>query len=117
MKAVVDVRLRGGALVVVIDYGAQRLPAHLHREGQNGGVAAAQRRQGAAAKIIGGAAAFPGLLIHVAVTVDPARKHEPPGGIDGLAGLQGSAPIQAIRPSRTPMLTRRALRAAPPSRR
>ncbi len=48
-----------GAMVVVIDDGAQGLAAHLHGKRHHGGVAAAERRQGAAAKIVGRAASLP----------------------------------------------------------
>ena len=92
METVVDMRLGARALVVVIDNGAQGLAAHLHGERHHGGVAAAERRQGAAAKIIGRAAPGPGLLIHVAVAVHAARQHQPSGGIDDLARLQGLRP-------------------------
>src|SRR5581483_10915087 len=59
-----------------------RLAAHLHREGNDGRVAAAERRQRAATEVIRRAATFPGLLIHVAVTVDATGQHQLARGID-----------------------------------
>jgi hypothetical protein len=73
MEAIVYMRLWPGALMVIVDNRTQRLSAHLHRKRQHRGVAAAQRRQGAAAKIVRGAAAGPRLLIHVAMAVGAAR--------------------------------------------
>ena len=89
MKTVVDVGFGARALVVVIDDLPQGLSAHLHREGQHRGISAAQRGQRAAAKIVRDGTPLPRLLIHVAMTVDSAGKHESPDGIDGLAGLHG----------------------------
>ncbi len=89
VKSVVDVGFGAGAPVIVLDDLPQRLAPHLHRKRDDRGVSPAQGGERAATKIVRGAAALPGLLVHVAMGVDAAGQHQPIGSIQRLPRLQG----------------------------
>src|SRR6185312_13935334 len=82
MKSVIDHRLSASPFMIVIDDRAQRLPSYLHRKRDNGGVTAAGRGNRARTEVVSRGTSLPGLLIHVAVTIDAARHDEFPPGID-----------------------------------
>ncbi len=93
MKAIVDIRLAGGAAVIVLDGVAQRLATVLHGKRNDGGGAAEQGRQAARAKIVGHDGATRGKalgarLVEVAMRIYAPGKNEPAGRIQRLFSVR-----------------------------
>ena len=87
MEGIVDQGLALGARMIVVDHGAERLAADRHGEGDHRGGAAAGRRPGAGTEIVAGLLPLPGLLVHMAMAVDPAGGDELARGIDHRLGV------------------------------
>ena len=86
MEGVIDDGFAVGPPVIIIDDGTQGLAAERHGERYHRRGPAAGRRERAGPEIINRLLAFPGLLIHVAVAVVTAGRHQAADRVDHILG-------------------------------
>ena len=100
VEGVIDDRLGAGAAVVRLHDLAQRLPAVLRGEGDDGGGAPERGGDGAGVEIVRAQDTGCGHLLDMAVAVDPARQHQLARGVDLVVGT-----VQVLRQRGDPAVT------------